>query len=263
MAATASTGAPLRFRQIWNLSFGFFGIQFGWALQMANMSAIYEYLGAGAHEIPLLWLAAPLTGLLAQPVIGYMGDRTWNRLGRRRPYFLAGALLSAAALVAMPSASTLLMAAALLWVLDTSINICMEPFRALVADLLPEEQRMRGFAMQSLFIGLGAVIASVLPWLLRTILPSGGAPGPSAIPAAVRFSFYLGAVCFLGSVLYTIVTTGENPLADPDSFQVMRAQRGGGSAALSIWRALVTMPRVMRRLAWVQIFTGRGAAFGL
>src|SRR5689334_14768597 len=155
----------LSFWQIWNMSFGFLGIQFGWALQMANMSAVYEYLGAKPDEIPFLWLAAPLTGLLVQPVIGHMSDRTWTRLGRRRPYFLVGAVLASAALVAMPSVSALWMAAGLLWIMDASINISMEPFRAFVADMLPEEQRTAGFAMQALFIGLGAVIASMMPWL--------------------------------------------------------------------------------------------------
>src|SRR5206468_4211966 len=154
----------LSFWQIWNMSFGFLGIQFGWGLQMANMSASYEYLGAKPEQIPMLWLAAPLTGLLVQPVIGSMSDRTWGRLGRRRPYFLVGALLSSAALVLMPNAPSLWIAAGLLWVLDASINVSMEPFRAFVADLLPEEQRTRGFGMQSLFIGLGAVVASALTW---------------------------------------------------------------------------------------------------
>src|SRR5579871_3802507 len=159
----------LSFWQIWNMSFGFLGIQFGWGLQMANMSAIYEYLGARADQIPILWLAAPLTGLIVQPIIGHASDRTWNRLGRRRPYFLTGALLSSAALVLMPRVSALWMAAGLLWILDASINVSMEPFRAFVADLLPEDQRTRGFAMQSLFIGLGAVVASLLPFLLTNV----------------------------------------------------------------------------------------------
>src|SRR5271154_1277481 len=149
--------------QIVNMSVGFFGIQFGWNLQLSNMSAIYEYLGARADQLPLLWLAAPLTGLIVQPIIGNMSDHTWGKLGRRRPYFLTGAILSSLALLLMPRSSTLWMAAGLLWILDASINVSMEPFRAFVADMLPEEQRTRGFAMQSLFIGLGAVVASVLP----------------------------------------------------------------------------------------------------
>src|SRR2546423_4049693 len=150
------------FWQIWNMSFGFLGIQFGWGLQMANMSAIYEYLGARADQIPILWLAAPLTGLIVQPIIGHASDRTWGRLGRRRPYFLAGAVLSSLALILMPRSSSLWMAAGLLWVLDASINISMEPFRAFVADLLPENQRTRGFAMPGPFIWFGAVGASGL-----------------------------------------------------------------------------------------------------
>src|SRR4029453_12537919 len=180
----------INFWQIWNMSFGFLGIQFGWGLQMANMSAIYEYLGAHAHQIPLLWLAAPMTGLLVQPVIGNMSDRTWGRLGRRRPFFLVGALLSSTALVLMPNSSTLWMAAGLLWILDASINVSMEPFRAFVADMLPEDQRTRGFAMQSLFIGLGAVVASALPWIMSNWLGmAAGAPG--AIPLPVKASFYV------------------------------------------------------------------------
>ena len=159
----------LSFWQIWNMSFGFLGIQFGWGLQMANMSAIYEYLGARPDQIPILWLAAPLTGLIVQPIIGHMSDRTWNRLGRRRPYFLTGALLASTALVLMPQSPALWMAAGLLWIMDASINVSMEPFRAFVADLLPEEQRTRGFAMQSLFIGLGAVVASALPWMMTNL----------------------------------------------------------------------------------------------
>src|SRR6201993_2389103 len=160
----------LSFWQIWNMSFGFLGIQFGWGLQMANMSPIYKYLGASDAQIPMLWLAAPLTGFIVQPIIGAMSDRTWGPLGRRRPYFLTGAILSSLALVAMPNSSALWMAAGLLWILDASINISMEPFRAFVADLLPDSQRTQGFAMQSRFIGLGAVIASALPWLMARVL---------------------------------------------------------------------------------------------
>src|SRR6478752_1308524 len=181
MAADGSR-PPLSFWQIWNMCFGFLGIQFGWALQMANMSAIYEYLGADAHQIPMLWLAAPLTGLIVQPIIGHMSDHTWNRLGRRRPYFLTGAILSSIALVFMPNSSALWMAAGLLWILDASINISMEPFRAFVADMLPEEQRTRGFAMQSIFIGLGAVVASAMPYLLTNFFGVTETRAAGAIP---------------------------------------------------------------------------------
>src|SRR5499433_330591 len=251
----------MSFWQIWNMCFGFLGIQFGWALQMANMSAIYEYLGAEAHQIPILWLAAPLTGLLVQPLIGHMSDHTWNRLGRRRPYFLTGALLASCALIAMPSSSALWMAAGLLWVMDASINISMEPFRAFVADLLPPEQRTRGFAMQALFIGLGAVIASTLPWLLYHLFPvdgEGGTPGTS-IPRAVTLAFYTGAVVYLVAVLWTIVTTRERPPEDMAAFERMRTEKAGlGAAVAEILHDIVAMPQTMRRLAWVQIFTWLG-----
>src|SRR4051812_17740558 len=192
------------FWQIWNMSFGFLGIQFGWGLQMANMSAIYEYLGARADQIPIFWLAAPLTGLIVQPLIGHASDHTWGRLGRRRPYFLTGAILSSIALIMMPRSGALWMAAGLLWILDASINISMEPFRAFVADILPEEQRTRGFAMQSLMIGLGAVMANVLPYLLLKYGNLKADVSGLAIPLAVRISFYVGAAAFFGAVMWTI-----------------------------------------------------------
>src|SRR6266702_3163070 len=184
----------LNFWQIWNMSFGFFGIQFGWGLQMANMSAIYQYLGAKS-DIAILWLAAPLTGLLIQPIIGYASDRTWGRLGRRRPYFLGGAILASLTLIAMPNSGAVWMAAGLLWILDASINITMEPFRAFVGDLLPKEQRKSGFAMQSLLIGLGAVLSSALPFIL-TKLGVTNLPGKSAIPHAVQLAFFIGSGVF-------------------------------------------------------------------
>ena len=241
------------------MSFGFFGIQFGWGLQMANMSAIYEYLGARAHQIPILWLAAPLTGLIVQPIIGHASDHTWGRLGRRRPYFLTGAILSSFALIMMPRSSVLWMAAGLLWILDASINISMEPFRAFVADLLPEQQRTRGFAMQSLFIGLGAVVASALPWMLTNWLHLGaGAPG-HAIPLTVRTSFYSGAAVFLGAVLWTIVTTKEYPPEDMDAFRRMKSEkRGLVTNAAEIFDSIAKMPKTMRQLAPVQILTWLG-----
>src|SRR5260221_2183546 len=218
--------------QISNMSFGFLGLQFGWGLQMANMSAIYEYLGASADQIPMLWLAAPLTGLLVQPVIGAMSDRPWGRLGRRRPYFLTGAILSSLALLLMPNATALWMAAGLLWILDASINVSMEPFRAFVADMLPEEQCTRGFAMQSLFIGLGAVVASALPYVLTNFFGIRGETGAGghAIPLTVKLSFYAGAVAFLGAVLWTIFTTKEYPPEDLEAFRAIKARGVGVSA---------------------------------
>jgi maltose/moltooligosaccharide transporter len=251
---------PLSFWQIWNMSFGFFGIQFGWGLQMANMSAIYEYLGASPDQIPLLWLAAPLTGLIIQPIVGSMSDHTWNRMGRRRPYFLVGAILSSIALVFMPNSSALWMAAGLLWILDASINISMEPFRAFVADKLPDEQRTRGFAMQSLFIGAGAVIASALPWLLTNMIGiKAGATEGHSIPTTVRFSFYFGAVVFFGAVLWTILRTKEYPPEDMEEFRKKKAQSKGFNAFVKdIFNSIIQMPGTMRKLAWVQIFSWMG-----
>jgi maltose/moltooligosaccharide transporter len=249
----------LSFGQIWNMSFGFLGIQFGWGLQMANMSAIYEYLGAKPDQIPMLWLAAPLTGLLVQPLIGSMSDRTWGPLGRRRPYFLVGAILSSLALILMPNSSTLWMAAGLLWILDACINISMEPFRAFVADMLPEEQRTRGFAMQSLFIGLGAVIASALPWVLTNWFGIGHDRAPGAIPMAVKLSFYAGSAAFLGAVLWTVLTTREYPPEDMNAFLAQKAKGLGFVGALrEIMDAIGEMPETMRRLAPVQMCTWFG-----
>jgi len=240
------------------MSVGFFGIQFGWGLQMANMSAIFEHLGAEAHEIPILWLAAPLTGLFVQPIIGHMSDNTWSALGRRRPYFLVGAIFSSIALVFMPSASALWMAAGLLWILDTSANISMEPFRAFVGDLLPEEQRTRGFAMQGLFIGLGAVTASAFPWLLNHVFHVSSISEPGrAIPLTVQLSFYTGAAFFLGTVLWTVLSTEEYP---PEDLEAFEAESGGGvlDGLREIWDALRDMPETMRQLSWVQWFTWMG-----
>ncbi|MDP2137009.1 MAG: MFS transporter [Candidatus Didemnitutus sp.] len=243
---------PLSLPAIWNMSFGFLGIQFGWGLQMANMSAIYEFLGAAESDIPILWLAAPLTGLIVQPIVGYYSDRTWTRLGRRRPYFLAGAILASLALIAMPNSPTLWMAAGLLWILDASVNISMEPFRAFVGDLLPPKQRQVGFAMQSLLIGLGAVLSSALPWLLTRLgwvemgTPDGG------IPWSVKLSFYIGAAVFISAVIYTIVTTPEHP---PEPEDLAEQAKAPGSFFRDVFSGIANMPLLMRRLAVVQFFT--------
>ena len=245
--------------QIWNMSFGFLGIQFGWGLQMANMSPIYEYLGAKPDQIPILWLAAPLTGLIVQPLIGHASDRTWGRLGRRRPYFLTGAILSSLALILMPQCSALWMAAGLLWVLDACINVSMEPFRAFVADLLPEEQRTSGFAMQSLFIGAGAVIASALPYLMTNWFHVAGKAAGSAIPTTVRWSFYIGAAAFFGAVLWTIISTKEYPPEDMEAFRRMKEEKTGlGENAREIIDSIAKMPKTMRQLAPVQLMTWLG-----
>lgn len=234
---------------------GFFGIQFGWALQMSNMSTIYARLGAKEDQIPLLWLAAPVTGLLVQPLVGYFSDRTWCRLGRRRPYFLGGALFAALALVLMPQASAIWMAVIALWVLDTSVNVSMEPFRAFVGDILPEKQRKTGYAMQSVMIGAGAVIASSLPYILAQLGVSTEAPA-GTIPPSVRYSFYIGAVVLLAAILATIKTTPEYPPADMQAFKAMKSQTFNPLKALKeMGSAFVSMPTTMRRLAVVQFFT--------
>ncbi|MGB0344108.1 MAG: MFS transporter [Coraliomargarita sp.] len=250
----------LSFWQIWNMSFGFFGIQFGWGLQMANMSAIYQYLGAEESAIPLLWLAAPVTGLLVQPIVGYYSDRTWCFLGRRRPYFLVGALLASLALLAMPNSGALWMAVGLLWILDASVNISMEPFRAFVGDKLVEEQRKTGFAMQSLLIGLGAVLSSSLPWMLTNWFGvADGAAAESAIPRSVHLSFYIGSAVFFSAVLYTVLTTGEHPPEDLEAFKEMKRRSAGvGNAFREIIQGILSMPDGMRRLAVVQFFTWLG-----
>jgi maltose/moltooligosaccharide transporter len=215
----------LSFWQVWNMSFGFLGIQFGWGLQLANMSAIYAKLGADASKIPILWLAGPITGLLIQPIIGATSDRTWCWLGRRRPYFLAGALLSCIALFLMPDAPALWAAATMLWVLDASINVSMEPFRAFVGDKLPDDQRTMGFVMQSFFIGIGAAIANALPEILRRCGVIGNAA--NGVPLAVEYAFRLGAGVFLLAVLWTVATSKEYPPADLEEFRRKKAEHTG------------------------------------
>jgi maltose/moltooligosaccharide transporter len=217
----------LSFWQIWNMCFGFLGIQFGFALQNANVSRIFQSLGASIDELPILWLAAPVTGLIVQPIIGYLSDRTWGRLGRRRPYFLVGALLASTALVFMPHSPYLWIAAGMLWVLDASINISMEPFRALVGDMLPDRQRSLGYSMQSWFIGVGAVVASMLPWLLANVFGVSNVAEPGQLPDSVRFAFYLGAAAFLGAVLWTVLSTREYSPAEQAEFTGHTTAPGG------------------------------------
>jgi maltose/moltooligosaccharide transporter len=242
------------------MCFGFFGIQFGWSLQMGNMSAIYEYLGASPEQIPGLWLAAPMTGLIVQPIIGYMSDRTWHpRLGRRRPYFLVGAILSSLALFVMPNASAVWMAAGTLWILDSCINISMEPFRAFVADNLDEKQRPFGFAMQSMFIGLASFIAGYLPqklvqWFGVSRDKSGG-----GIPQNIMLSFYIGGAVFLIAVLYTVFRSKEYPPQDLEWKQkVKESNRGFGGGLKEIFSSIVNMPTQMKRLALVNFLTWPG-----
>ncbi len=199
----------LPFWQIWNMSFGFLGIQFGFALQNANVSRIFETLGADVSQIPILWIAAPVTGLIVQPIVGYLSDNTWNRMGRRRPYFLVGAILASLALIVMPNSPYLWMAAGMLWILDASINITMEPFRAFVGDMLPSEQRTKGFAMQSFFIGIAAFVGSFLPYIMTNWFGISNVAPEGMIPDSVKFSFYFGGAIFFLAVMWTIYRTRE------------------------------------------------------
>ncbi|WP_052732499.1 MFS transporter [Hymenobacter terrenus] len=257
-APSTSTGVKprLSFWQIWNMSFGFLGIQFGFELQNNNISRIFETLGANKDDIPILWIAAPLTGLVVQPIIGYFSDRTWHPFwGRRRPFFFIGAVLATLALIVMPNSSALWMAGSMLWILDASINISMEPFRAFVGDKLPGEQRTTGFAMQSFFIGVGSVIAALLPWVFANWFHLSNTAASGEIPPSVKWSFYFGAGAFLLAVMYTVFTSTETPPEDMEEFR-------RENASVSIWQGIkesfmgiFSMPTAMRQLALVQFFT--------
>lgn len=249
----------LSFWQIWNMSFGFLGIQFGFALQGGFMSRIFQTLGADKDAIPLLWIAAPLTGLLVQPIVGYLSDRTWHpKFGRRRPFFLIGAVMSTIALFFAPYSSALWMAAGALWILDASINISMEPFRALVADKLPDSQRSYGFVVQTLIIGIGTWVASNLPWFMTQIgIPNTAEAG--VVPDSVKFAFAVGAVVLFGSILYTILTTDEYPPEDLESFRRENEERKGFLNGLQeIFKNIAGMPSVMKKLGIVQFFSWFG-----
>lgn len=266
MATSAITSSfnsikpKLSLSQIINMSVGFFGIQFGWDLQRANMGPIYDVLGAHPDDIPLLFLAAPLTGLIVQPIVGYLSDRTWHpKWGRRRPYFFIGAVLSSIAIILMPHSSALWMAAGLLWVMDVFGNVSMEPFRAFVADKLPDSQLNRGFVMQSLMIGLGGSIASALPWLLRNWFNMKNTAAKGIIADNVRFSFYIGAFFFLAAVLYTVFTSKEYPPADVGfKEKVKESNKGFGGGVREIFSSIREMPPRMRIVSLVQFFTWPG-----
>ena len=258
MSAIPSTKRKsLSFSELLNMSFGFFGIQFGFALQNANVSRIFQTLGAELDNIAILWLAAPVTGLLVQPIIGYMSDRTWHpKWGRRRPFFFIGAVLASIALFLMPNSQMLWMAAVLLWVLDASINISMEPFRAFVGDKLPDSQRTAGFAFQTFFIGLGAVIASALPYIFTNIFDISNTAPEGVIPPSVKYSFYIGAVVFLAAVLWTVFKSKEYPPDDMEKWKEETASSAGFLNGIKeITKGIATMPKTMIQLALVQFFT--------
>lgn len=241
------------------MSFGLLGLQFGWALRQNNLGAIDEPFGTWPWQTGWLWIAAPLTGLIVQPIVGAMSDRTWGPLGRRRPYFLAGAVFGSLALLLL-SRSPSGMTACLLWALNASIDVSLVPLRALVVDKLPESQRARGFAVQGVFISLGAVVAGLLPWIFTHgfgVPPTDAVRG--SIPPAVRSSFYLGAAALLGAVLWTAFSTSEPPPDDPDEFRRRQARRGGFVAgARTLFDALGDLSVTMRRLAAVQFCTWLG-----
>lgn len=244
----------LGFWEIWNMSFGFLGIQFGFALQGGFMSRIFQTLGVEEASIPLLWIAAPLTGLIVQPIIGYLSDNTWHSvLGRRKPYFLIGAILSSVTLFFVPYSSTLWMAAGFLWILDASINISMEPFRALVADKLPDSQRSYGFVTQTLIIGIGTWIASNLPYFVSSLGVSDVAE-PGVIPDSVKLAFAIGAFVFLTSILYTIFTTKEYPPKDLMKFR-QKQNRSFKSMLNEFTKHFIDMPLTMKKLGLIQFFS--------
>ncbi len=246
----------LSFWQIWNMSFGFFGIQFGFELQNSNVSRIFETLGANKDEIPVLWIAAPLTGLLIQPIIGYLSDRTWHPYwGRRRPYFFIGAILATLALFFLPNSSTLWIAGSMLWIMDASINISMEPFRAFVGDKLPSEQRTKGFAMQSFFIGVGSVVAAMLPWVFTNWFGFSNQAKAGEIPESVKWSFYLGGIAFLSAVMYTVFTTSELPPDDIEKFNEEKKKTTLLGGIKETFGGFLEMPKAMVQLAVVQFFT--------
>jgi maltose/moltooligosaccharide transporter len=250
----------LSFWQLWNMSFGFFGIQFGFALQNANTSRIFSTLGATPDELPLFWLAAPITGLLVQPIIGYLSDNTWHPFwGRRRPFFFIGAILAAIALFLMPNSTVLWMAVAVLWLMDASINISMEPFRAFVGDKLNTEQQTAGYAMQTFFIGCGAVIASLLPTIFSEYFGVSNSAVDGVIPDSVRYSFYIGGIVFLLSVMWTVFTTKEFPPESLEKFKEERAASKGLLFAIKeILSGFTKMPKTMVQLALVQFFSWIG-----
>ncbi|MDL2353933.1 MAG: MFS transporter [Pseudomonadota bacterium] len=247
----------LSFWQLWNMSFGFFGIQFGFALQNANTSRIFSTLGAQADDLALFWLAAPVTGLLVQPIIGYLSDNTWHPFwGRRRPFFFVGAILASIALFLMPNSSALWMAVAVLWMMDAAINVSMEPFRAFVGDKLDTSQQTAGFAMQTFFIGCGAVIASLLPTMFSDVFGVSNVPVNGMVPDTVRYSFYIGAAVFLLSVMWTVFTSTEAPPENLARFNAERKQANSFGVALrEILGGFAQMPKTMVQLAFVQFFT--------
>lgn len=262
----------LSFWEIWNLSFGFLGIQMGFALQNANASRILQIFGADVHELSWFWIVAPLTGLIVQPIVGYYSDRTWTRLGRRRPYFLTGALLASLGLILMPNADmftalmpALWVGAGMLMIMDASFNVAMEPFRALIADILPSDQRTLGYSLQTVLIGIGAVVGSWLPYVLTNWIKVDNTASVGEVPLNLLLSFIIGALVLVTSVLITVFTTKEYTPEQMEQLHMAEAPLEtedalGGLG--SIFSDFKKMPRTMRQLSWVQFFSWFGL-FGL
>lgn len=258
---TIDTKPALSTRAIWNMSFGFLGIQAGFALQNGNASGILQRYGADVHELPNFWLVAPIIGMIVQPIIGHYSDRTWNRFGRRKPFFLAGAIAACFGMMLMPNAGALtmalspvLMGAGMLMIMDASFNVAMEPFRALVADKLPSQQRTLGFSVQTALIGIGAVVGSWLPWFLANVAGVGDTASEGMIPENVKWSFYLGALVFLGAILWTVTTTKEYPPEEQARYSGGETAPEKGGLEL-IFKDLAAMPKTMRQLGITQFFT--------
>ncbi|WP_438864155.1 MFS transporter [Neptunicella sp.] len=272
----------LSFWQIWNMCFGFLGIQFGFALQNANVGRIFETLGADYSNMAILFVAAPITGLIVQPIVGYFSDNTWNRLGRRRPYFLLGAITASIALFVMPNSPALWFAAGMLWIMDATINVCMEPTRAFVGDMLPKQQRALGYSMQTFFIGVGAVVASSLPWMMTNWFEISNTAAAGEIPESVKFAFYAGGVVLLLAVLWTVYTTkeyspeqlqafdtSEQELSHQDAVRVVKRSSEKYTKSGLIWLLIgfILTALVYSNLAILDkglfILTGGVAVFGL
>ena len=260
--SNADSKPLLSTRSIWNMSVGFLGIQAGFALQNGNASSILQRYGADVHELPNFWLVAPIIGMIVQPIIGYYSDHTWNRWGRRKPYFLAGAIAACFGMMLMPNAGILaaalplvLMGAGMLMIMDAAFNVAMEPFRALVADKLPSSQRTRGFSVQTALIGIGAVIGSWLPWFLAKKVGVVDTAAEGLVPENVKWSFYIGGIILLAAILWTVLTTKEYPPAEQARYSgepELQSQKGG---LASIFEDLRNMPKTMRQLGWVQFFS--------
>jgi len=257
-ATSSENKQRLSLWQIWNMCFGFLGIQYGFGLQQANLSPIFRYHGANESELPILWLAGPVTGLLIQPLIGAMSDGTWTRFGRRKPFYLIGALVGSVAVMFMPYVPALWMAVGLFWILDAAMNTAMEPYRAMVGDKLPSEQRSIGFAMQSFMIAGGQILAGLMPLVMLAWGVSADTNG-NEIPDIVKYSFVIGVVAMLATMAWTAFTTDEIPPPDIEAFQ--KAKEGSsfiGRTTRDLWQAIVDMPTEMRRLWWVKFFSWYG-----